>query len=50
MAEWRLPTIYVSHSAAEVRRLAEHVVALEQGRITQCGTPQEVLKASYSSF
>jgi molybdate transport system ATP-binding protein len=50
VAEWRLPTIYVSHSAVEVRRLAEHVVALEQGRITQCGTPQEVLKASYSSF
>ncbi len=49
VAEWRLPTIYVSHSAAEVRRLAEHVIALYQGRVTQCGPPQDVLKATYSS-
>ena len=50
VAEWRLPSIYVSHSAAEVRRLAEHVIALDQGRVTQCGPPQDVLKATYSSF
>jgi molybdate transport system ATP-binding protein len=50
VAEWRLPTIYVSHSAAEVRRLAEHVIAIDQGRVTQFGPPQEVLKATYSSF
>jgi molybdate transport system ATP-binding protein len=49
VAEWRLPTIYVSHSASEVRRLAEHVIALDQGRVVQCGTPQDVLKATYSS-
>jgi len=50
VAEWRLPTIYVSHSAWEVRRLAEHVIALDQGRVMQVGSPQEVLKATYSSF
>lgn len=43
VAEWQLPTIYVSHSAAEVRRLAEQVVVLQTGRVIQCGRPDEVL-------
>lgn len=45
MAEWQVPTIYVSHNAAEVRRLAEQVIVLDAGRVTRCGTPQEVLPA-----
>jgi molybdate transport system ATP-binding protein len=49
VAEWRVPTIYVSHNAAEVRRLADRVIMLEQGRVTQCGPPAEVLQSSYSS-
>lgn len=43
VAEWRVPTIYVSHNAAEVRRLAERVIVIESGQVTQCGTPDEVL-------
>ena len=50
MSEWHLPTIYVSHNAAEVRRLAEQVIVLERGRVTQCGTPDEALAANYSSL
>ena len=49
VAEWHLPTIYVSHNAAEVRRLADRVVVLDQGRVSQCGSPDEVILANYSS-
>src|SRR5207253_6092836 len=45
--EWHLPTIYVSHSAAEVRRLANRVIVLDQGRVSQCGSPEEVLLTNY---
>lgn len=48
MAEWHVPTIYVSHNAAEVRRLAQQVVAVEAGRVIHSGPPHDVL--SYSSF
>lgn len=41
--EWHLPMIYVSHSAAEVRRLAEQVVVLDAGKVVCSGTPAEVL-------
>jgi molybdate transport system ATP-binding protein len=47
-AEWHVPTIYVSHNAAEVRRLAQQVVAVEAGRVVHTGAPDDVL--SYSSF
>lgn len=38
-----IPILYVSHSAAEVARLATTVIALEQGRIARQGTAVEVL-------
>jgi molybdate transport system ATP-binding protein len=50
LAEWRIPTIYVSHSAAEVRRVADRVVVLEQGLVTQCGSPEDLLLPNYSSL
>lgn len=50
VAEWHVPTIYVSHNAAEVRRLADHVIVVDQGRVIQCGSPQDVLPATYSSL
>jgi molybdate transport system ATP-binding protein len=50
VAEWHLPTLYVSHSAREVRRLAEQVIVLEQGRVVQQGAPADVLPADYSSL
>jgi molybdate transport system ATP-binding protein len=42
--EWHVPTIYVSHSLAEVRRLADRVIALDQGRVTINGPADEVLQ------
>jgi len=35
----RIPILYVSHAAAEVRRLAARVVMLEGGRVTGVGGP-----------
>jgi molybdate transport system ATP-binding protein len=36
--EARVPIIYVSHNAAEVRRIASHVVRIEDGRVVATGT------------
>jgi molybdate transport system ATP-binding protein len=42
--EWHVPTIYVSHSLAEVRRLADRVIVLEQGRVGISGPADELLR------
>jgi molybdate transport system ATP-binding protein len=41
--EVRLPILYVSHSVAEVARLATTVVALAEGRVARVGPAAEVL-------
>jgi molybdate transport system ATP-binding protein len=41
--EVEIPILYVSHSAAEVARLATTVVALEAGRVTKAGPAAVVL-------
>jgi molybdate transport system ATP-binding protein len=41
--ELRLPILYVSHSVAEVARLATTVVLLEAGRVVSVGPAMEVL-------
>jgi molybdate transport system ATP-binding protein len=38
-----VPILYVSHSSAEVARLATTVVALRAGRVVACGPPAQVL-------
>jgi molybdate transport system ATP-binding protein len=43
LAEWRLPTLFVSHVAADVCRLAEWAIVLESGRLVASGPPSEVL-------
>ena len=37
------PTIYVSHAADEVQRVADWVIVLESGRAVRSGAPAEVL-------
>ena len=39
------PMLYVSHSAEEVRRVAERVIVLDQGRTLRAGVPADVLPA-----
>ena len=41
--EWRLPMLYVSHHRAEVQRLADWVVVVDRGRVTEEGEPDRVL-------
>ncbi|MDL0431088.1 molybdenum ABC transporter ATP-binding protein [Marinobacter sp. TBZ242] len=38
-----IPIVYVSHSAAEVARLADHIVMMDQGRVVAQGGLQETL-------
>ena len=41
--EWSVPMLYVSHHRAEVQRLADWVVAVDDGRVKEQGPPDRVL-------
>jgi molybdate transport system ATP-binding protein len=41
--ELRMPMLYVTHSADELARLADHLVVLGEGTVKACGAAQEVL-------
>jgi molybdate transport system ATP-binding protein len=43
VAEWNIPTLYVTHSQAEVRRAADWVVVLDGGKVVGQGTPDTAL-------
>lgn len=42
--EWRIPTLYVTHSVFEVQRLAQRVIVLDNGSVVDQGTAEEVLQ------
>ncbi|MFB9948512.1 molybdenum ABC transporter ATP-binding protein [Rhizobium puerariae] len=44
--ETSTPIVYVSHSVAEVARLADKVVMMKDGRVEATGTPSEILSGS----
>ena len=43
VTEWNVPTLFVSHGQAEVRRFAQQVVVMERGRAVAEGSPEEAL-------
>ena len=43
VSEWGIPTLFVTHAQAEVRRAADWVVLIENGRLLADGIPEEVL-------
>ena len=43
VAEWNIPTLFITHAQAEVRRAAQWVVLLEKGRLVGTGTPEDAL-------
>jgi molybdate transport system ATP-binding protein len=45
-----LPAIVVTHDAADARQLGQRIAVLEQGKITQSGTWEELEKAPASPF
>lgn len=44
--EYAVPTLFVAHEVATVRRLADRVIAIEHGRIIGSGPPEDVLERS----
>ena len=42
--ETKIPIVYVSHSVAEVARLASDIVVLDEGRVTAAGPTTEILR------
>lgn len=42
--ETRIPIVYVSHSIAEVARLASDVVVLAEGKVVACGPTGEIMR------
>ncbi len=44
--ELRVPILYVTHDAAEVRQLADHVLVLHDGRVIRSGPPEGALDDS----
>jgi len=43
--EWSIPVLFVSHSQADVRRLADQVVVMAGGNLVAQGPPEEALAA-----
>ena len=41
--ELKVPLVYVAHSPEEVRRIADRVVVLDNGRMTAAGSPGDVI-------
>src|SRR5262245_23360765 len=44
LAEWRIPTLLVSHDQANVRRIADRVVVIESGKAIAAGPTAETLQ------
>lgn len=42
-SQWKTPMLYVTHSADEMTRLADHIVMLEDGRVRLAGPAFDVL-------
>ena len=41
--ELGVPMVYVSHDAAEVRTIADHVIVLDRGTVSASGDPAAIL-------
>jgi molybdate transport system ATP-binding protein len=49
VAEWRIPTLFVSHNQADVRRLADRVVVLKSGKVLEAGPTGPTLDRAVAS-
>ena len=49
-AAQRITTVYVTHDQEEAMALSDRIAVLQQGRIQQCGTPDEIYGAPANLF
>ncbi len=49
-AAQRITTVYVTHDQEEAMALSDRIAVLQQGRIQQCGTPEEIYRAPANRF
>jgi molybdate transport system ATP-binding protein len=45
LREWKIPTLYVTHDASDIQRLAQQVVFLEQGRVVDVDKRNEAINS-----
>lgn len=50
LAEFDGPRVLITHDAAEASLLADYVVVIEDGSVTQTGTPAELLRAPRTAY
>ncbi|MCX8682622.1 molybdenum ABC transporter ATP-binding protein [Gilliamella sp. B2889] len=47
VSDLNIPIIYVTHNINEVKRIAQHVALLEQGKLIDFGTTEQILQSNY---
>ncbi|MEM7095399.1 MAG: ABC transporter ATP-binding protein [Actinomycetota bacterium] len=50
LPDLELPILFITHDAAEARTLADHLVVLESGKVTQRGAPSDVQRRPTSRY
>ncbi|MFC4274845.1 ABC transporter ATP-binding protein [Achromobacter aloeverae] len=48
--EFRYTTVYVTHDQAEAMTTADLIVVMNEGRIEQCGTPEDIYERPQTEF
>ena len=48
--EYRITTVYVTHDQAEAMVIADHIAVMNQGRIEQVGTPEDIYEHPQTEF
>ncbi|MCX8675221.1 molybdenum ABC transporter ATP-binding protein [Gilliamella sp. B3023] len=47
VSDLNIPIIYVTHNINEVKRIAQHVAVLEQGKLIDFDTTEQILQSNY---
>lgn len=47
VSDLNIPIIYVTHNINEVKRIAQHVAVLEQGKLIDFGATEQILQSNY---
>lgn len=47
VSDLNIPIVYVTHNINEVKRIAQHVAVLEQGKLIDFGMTEQILQSNY---